>query len=38
MHSFIPPKYFFNYLTLVDIQEMSNPENVVIVQSVGTTE
>ncbi len=38
MHSFIPPKRFFPYLTWTDIQEMSDIENVVIVQPVGAIE
>lgn len=38
MHSFIPPKRFFPYLTWTDIQAMPNKENVVIIQPVGAIE
>lgn len=38
MHSFIPPKRFFPYLTWCDIQAMPNKENVVIIQPVGAIE
>lgn len=38
MHSFIPPKRFFPYLTWTDIQAMPNKEDVVIIQPVGSIE
>lgn len=38
MHGFIPPERFFPYLTWTDIQGMSNKENVVIIQPVGSIE
>jgi len=38
IHGFIPPERFFPYLAWTDIQEMSNKENVVIVQPVGAIE
>lgn len=38
MHSFIPPKRFFPYLSWTDIQAMPNKENVVLIQPVGAIE
>jgi creatinine amidohydrolase len=38
MHSFIPPKRFFPYLSWTDIQAMPDKENVVIIQPVGAIE
>ena len=38
MHGFIPPERFFPYLTWTEIQDMSEPENVVIIQPVGAIE
>ncbi len=38
MHSFIPPKRFFPYLSWTDIQAMPNKEDVVIIQPVGAIE
>ncbi|QDL12366.1 creatininase family protein [Brasilonema octagenarum UFV-E1] len=38
MHSFIPPKRFFPYLSWTDIQAMPNKEDVVIIQPVGSIE
>lgn len=38
MHTFIPPKRFFPYLTWTDIQNMPNRENVVLIQPVGAIE
>ncbi|ACK69947.1 Creatininase [Gloeothece citriformis PCC 7424] len=38
IHGFIPPDRFFPYLTWTDIQEMSDKENVVIIQPVGAIE
>lgn len=38
MHSFIPSKRFFPYLSWTDIQAMPDKENVVIIQPVGAIE
>ena len=38
MHTFIPPKRFFPYLTWTDIQNMPDRENVVLIQPVGAIE
>lgn len=38
MHSFIPPERFFPYLTWTDIQNLSDKENVVIIQPIGAIE
>lgn len=38
MHSFIPPQRFFPYLTWTEIHQMSDRENVVILQPVGAIE
>jgi creatinine amidohydrolase len=38
LHSFIPPKRFFPYLTWTDIQAMPDKENVVIIQPLGSIE
>nr|WP_211178514.1 creatininase family protein [Brasilonema octagenarum] len=38
IHSFIPPKRFFPYLSWTDIQAMPNKEDVVIIQPVGSIE
>lgn len=38
MHNFIPPHRFFPYLTWTEIQAMSDKENVVIIQPVGSIE
>jgi len=38
LHSFIPPKRFFSYLTWTDIQAMPDKENVVIIQPLGAIE
>ncbi|MFW6359299.1 MAG: creatininase family protein [Chroococcales cyanobacterium] len=38
IHSFIPPKRFFPYLTWQDIDQMPNKENVVIIQPIGAIE
>ncbi|MBD1833826.1 creatininase family protein [Cyanobacteria bacterium FACHB-472] len=38
MHNFIPPERFFPYLSWTDIQEMSDKENVVIIQPAGAIE
>jgi creatinine amidohydrolase len=38
MHSFIPPKRFFPYLTWTDIQAMPDRENVVLIQPAGAIE
>lgn len=38
MHSFIPPKRFFPYLSWTDIRAMPDKENVVLIQPVGAIE
>ncbi len=38
MHSFIPPKRFFPYLSWTEIQAMPDKENVVLIQPVGAIE
>jgi creatinine amidohydrolase len=38
IHSFIPPKRYFPYLTWTEIQSMPDKENVVIIQPVGALE
>lgn len=38
MHSFIPPKRFFPYLTWQDVQEMPDKANVVLILPVGAIE
>ncbi|MFB2875634.1 creatininase family protein [Floridanema aerugineum] len=38
MHSFIPPKRFFPYLTWKDVQEMPDKANVVLILPVGAIE
>ena len=38
MHGFIPPQHYFPYLTWKEIQQMSDKENVVIIQPVGAIE
>ncbi|KYC40903.1 creatinine amidohydrolase [Scytonema hofmannii PCC 7110] len=38
MHTFIPPKRFFSYLTWSDIQAMPDKDNVVIILPVGAIE
>lgn len=38
MHSFIPPERFFPYLTWTEIAALSHPENVVIIQPIGSIE
>lgn len=38
MHGFIPPHRFFPYLTWAEIQSISDPESVVIIQPVGSIE
>lgn len=38
MHNFIPPERFFPYLTWTEINEMSEQENVVIIQPIGSIE
>lgn len=38
MHNFIPPDRFFPYLTWTEINEMSDKENVVIIQPIGSIE
>ncbi len=38
MHNFIPPERFFPYLTWTEINEMSDRENVVILQPIGSIE
>ena len=38
MHNFIPPERFFPYLTWTEINEMSDKENVVIIQPIGSIE
>ena len=38
MHGYIPPQRFFAYLTWTEIETMPDPENVVILQPVGSIE
>ncbi len=38
MHSFIPPERFFPYLTWTEIAALPHPENVVIIQPIGSIE
>ena len=38
MHGFIPPQRYFPYLTWKEIAEMSDKENVVIIQPIGAIE
>ena len=38
MHGFIPPNRYFPYLTWKEIAEMSDKENVVIIQPIGAIE
>ncbi|MEL7037974.1 MAG: creatininase family protein [Cyanobacteria bacterium J06592_8] len=38
MHNFIPPDRFFPYLTWTEINQMSDKENVVIIQPIGSIE
>ncbi|GAB4385283.1 MAG: creatininase family protein [Elainellaceae cyanobacterium] len=38
MHTFIPPKRFFPYLTWTEIQQMPDKDNVVVLQPIGAIE
>jgi creatinine amidohydrolase len=38
MHAFIPPHRYFAYLTWTEIEEISDKENVVIIQPIGAIE
>ena len=38
MHGFIPPERYFPYLTWTEIKEMSDKENIVIIQPIGAIE
>jgi creatinine amidohydrolase len=38
MHGFIPPHRYFPYLTWTEIEEISDKENVVIIQPIGAIE
>jgi len=38
IHGFIPPERFFAYLTWQEIEQMSDKENVVIIQPIGAIE
>jgi creatinine amidohydrolase len=38
IHGFIPPERFFAYLSWQEIEQMSNKENVVIIQPIGAIE
>ena len=38
LHGFIPPQRYFPYLTWTAIEEMSDKENVVIIQPMGAIE